>query len=144
MTKRQLGIAILLVNAVGAAIMLYLAAVRGPLIIAFALAGLFISVFYVAPPIRLKHHGLGEPGVFLIWGPLMVGGTFLAATGTIAPWVLLVSVPYALLVTSVLFGKHIDKIEADGGARRPDAARDPRRGAGASRRSVADDRRSTR
>jgi 1,4-dihydroxy-2-naphthoate octaprenyltransferase len=112
-TKRQLGIAILLVNAVGAAIMLYLAAVRGPLIIAFALAGLFISVFYVAPPIRLKHHGLGEPGVFLVWGPLMVGGTFLAATGTIAPWVLLVSVPYALLVTSVLFGKHIDKIEAD-------------------------------
>ena len=113
-TKRQLGIAILLVNAVGAAIMLYLAAVRGPLIIAFALAGLFISVFYVAPPIRLKHHGLGEPGVFITWGPLMVGGTFLAATGTIAPWVLLVSVPYALLVTSVLFGKHIDKIEADG------------------------------
>jgi 1,4-dihydroxy-2-naphthoate octaprenyltransferase len=43
----------------------------------------------------------------------MIGGTFLAATGTIAPWVLLVSVPYALLVTSVLFGKHIDKIEAD-------------------------------
>ena len=71
-------------------------------------------MFYVAPPIRLKHHGLGEPGVFLTWGPLMVGGTFLAATGTIAPWVLLVSVPYALLVTSVLFGKHIDKIEADG------------------------------
>ena len=93
--------------------MLYLTAVRGPLILVFALAGLFISVFYVAPPIRLKHHGLGEPGVFLVWGPLMVGGTFLAATGTIPGWVLLVSVPYALLVTSVLFGKHIDKIEAD-------------------------------
>jgi 1,4-dihydroxy-2-naphthoate polyprenyltransferase len=112
-TKRQLEVAILVVNAIGAAIMLGLAAVRGPLIIVFALAGLFVSVFYVAPPIRLKHHGLGEPGVFLVWGPLMVGGTFLAATGTIAPWVLLVSVPYALLVTSVLFGKHIDKIEAD-------------------------------
>jgi len=112
-TKRQLEVAILLVNAIGAAIMLTLAAIRGPLIIVFALAGLFVSVFYVAPPIRLKHHGLGEPGVFLVWGPLMVGGTFLAATGTIAPWVLLVSVPYALLVTSVLFGKHIDKIAAD-------------------------------
>lgn len=112
-TKRQLEIAILIVNAIGAAIMLYLAAIRGPLIIAFALAGLFVSVFYVAPPIRLKHHGLGEPGVFLVWGPLMVGGTFLAATGTIPPWVLLVSVPYALIVTAVLFGKHIDKIEAD-------------------------------
>ncbi|MGZ9160598.1 MAG: prenyltransferase, partial [Candidatus Limnocylindrales bacterium] len=89
-TKRQLEIAILIVNAIGAALMLYLAAIRGPLIIAFALAGLFVSVFYVAPPIRLKHHGLGEPGVFLVWGPLMVGGTFLAATGTIPPWVLLV------------------------------------------------------
>ena len=112
-TRRQLAAAILIVNALGAAIMLYLAAVRGPLIIAFALAGLFVSVFYVAPPIRLKHHGLGEPGVFLVWGPLMVGGTFLAATGTIEPWVLLVSIPYALIVTSVLFGKHIDKIVAD-------------------------------
>jgi len=112
-TKRQLAAAILIVNAIGAAIMLYLAASRGPLIIAFALAGLFVSVFYVAPPIRLKHHGLGEPGVLLVWGPLMIGGTFLAATGTIQPWVLLVSIPYALIVTSVLFGKHIDKIEAD-------------------------------
>jgi 1,4-dihydroxy-2-naphthoate octaprenyltransferase len=112
-TKRQLEAAILLVNAAGAAIMLGLAAARGPLIIVFALAGLFVSVFYVAPPIQLKHHGLGEPGVLLVWGPLMVGGTFLAATGTVAPWVLLASVPYALLVTSVLFGKHIDKIDAD-------------------------------
>ncbi|HEY6014911.1 MAG TPA: prenyltransferase, partial [Candidatus Limnocylindrales bacterium] len=50
---------------------------------------------------------------FLVWGPLMVGGTFLAATGTIPGWVLLASVPYALIVTAVLFGKHIDKIAAD-------------------------------
>ena len=112
-TRKQLAAAILAVNVIDAGLMLYLTAVRGPLILVFALAGLFISVFYVAPPIRLKHHGLGEPGVFLVWGPLMVGGTFLAATGTIPGWVLLVSVPYALLVTSVLFGKHIDKIEAD-------------------------------
>ena len=112
-TKRQLATAILAVNVVDAGLMLYLTAIRGPLILVFALAGLFISVFYVAPPIRLKHHGLGEPGVFLVWGPLMVGGTFLAATGVIPAWVLLVSVPYALIVTAVLFGKHIDKIEAD-------------------------------
>lgn len=112
-TKAQLRNAILIMNVIGAAIMLGLAAVRGPLIIAFALAGLFVSVFYVAPPLRLKHRGLGEPGVFIVWGPLMVGGTFLAATGTIEPWVLLVSVPYALIVTAVLFGKHIDKIAAD-------------------------------
>jgi 1,4-dihydroxy-2-naphthoate octaprenyltransferase len=112
-TKRQLAAAILIVNGVGAAIMLYLAVARGPLVIAFALAGLFVSVFYVAPPLRLKHHGLGEPGVFLVWGPLMIGGTYLVATGEIPAWVLVFSLPYALLVTSVLFGKHIDKIGPD-------------------------------
>jgi 1,4-dihydroxy-2-naphthoate octaprenyltransferase len=112
-TKRQLGAAILFVNAIDLAIMLFLAAARGPLVIAFALAGLFISVFYVAPPIRLKHHGLGEPGVFIVWGPLMVVGTFFVATGQIPAWAWIASLPYAILVTSVLFGKHIDKIDAD-------------------------------
>jgi 1,4-dihydroxy-2-naphthoate octaprenyltransferase len=112
-TKRELGAAILLANAIDLAIMLYLTAARGPLVIAFALAGLFISVFYVAPPIRLKHHGLGEPGVFIVWGPLMVVGTFFVATGQIPAWAWVASLPYAILVTSVLFGKHIDKIDAD-------------------------------
>jgi 1,4-dihydroxy-2-naphthoate polyprenyltransferase len=112
-TKRQLAAAILLANAIDLGIMLILTAARGPLVIAFALAGLFISVFYVAPPIRLKHIGLGEPGVFLVWGPLMVVGTFFVATGAIPGWVWVASLPYAILVTTVLFGKHIDKIEAD-------------------------------
>jgi 1,4-dihydroxy-2-naphthoate octaprenyltransferase len=112
-TRRQLAVAILAANAIDLAIMLYLASVRGPLVIVFALAGLFISVFYVAPPIRLKHIGLGEPGVFVVWGPLMVVGTFFVATGEIPAWVWLASLPYAILVTTVLFGKHIDKISAD-------------------------------
>jgi len=79
----------------------------------FALGGLFISVFYVAPPIRLKHHGLGEPGVFLVWGPLMIGGTYFATAGFIRPEVFLACIPYALVVTTVLIGKHIDKHDAD-------------------------------
>jgi 1,4-dihydroxy-2-naphthoate polyprenyltransferase len=112
-TKRQLGSAILIANAIDLAILLFFAAVRGPLVIAFAAGGLFISVFYVAPPIRLKWHGLGEPGVFLVWGPLMTVGTFYVATGEIPAWTWIASLPYAILVTTVLFGKHIDKIEAD-------------------------------
>lgn len=113
LTKRQLATAILLANGIDLAIMLFLVAVRGPLVAGFAFAGLFISIFYVAPPIRLKHHGLGEPGVFLVWGPLMIGGTYFVATGTLPGWVWIASLPYAILVTTVLFGKHIDKIPAD-------------------------------
>jgi 1,4-dihydroxy-2-naphthoate octaprenyltransferase len=112
-TKRQLGAAILLANVVDLAILLVFVAARGPLVVAFALGGLFVSVFYVAPPINLKRRGLGEPGVFLVWGPLMIGGTFFVATGTVPAWVWVASLPYAILVTTVLFGKHIDKIVPD-------------------------------
>jgi 1,4-dihydroxy-2-naphthoate octaprenyltransferase len=80
---------------------------------AFALLGLFISVFYVAPPVKLKHRGMGEPGVFIVWGPLMIGGTYYVTTGVLEPWVLVASLPYAILVTCVLMGKHLDKFEAD-------------------------------
>jgi 1,4-dihydroxy-2-naphthoate octaprenyltransferase len=80
---------------------------------AFALLGLFISVFYVAPPLQLKHRGFGEPGVFLVWGPLMIGGTYFVTAGSLPPWVLVASLPYALLVTTVLMGKHVDKLEVD-------------------------------
>ncbi len=113
-SKRGLLTAILAINLIDAAIMLYFVFTVGWLTLVFALAGLFISVFYVAPPIRLKHIGLGEPGVFIVWGPLMIGGTYYVTAGTLPPaGVWLACIPYALVVTTVLFGKHIDKREVD-------------------------------
>jgi 1,4-dihydroxy-2-naphthoate polyprenyltransferase len=106
--------AILTFNLIDAAILVLLWLRSGWPVLAFALAGLFISVFYVAPPLKLKHRGLGEPGVFLVWGPLMIGGTyFVTADQFPTPGVWLASIPYALIVTTVLIGKHIDKREAD-------------------------------
>jgi len=112
-SKRGLEATIVACNVVDLAILLALVAARGWPVAAFALAGLFISVFYVAPPLKLKHHGLGEPGVFVVWGPLMIGGTYYVTTGTLPAWVWLASVPYAITVTSVLIGKHVDKYEQD-------------------------------
>jgi len=113
-SRRGLLMAILLVNLVDAAILIALAVMVGWPVVIFALLGLFISVFYVAPPIKLKHHGLGEPAVFLVWGPLMIGGTYFAAAGSMPPAsVWLACIPYALVVTTVLIGKHIDKLEVD-------------------------------
>ena len=43
----------------------------------------------------------------------MIGGTFYATTGVLEPWVIVASLPYAILVTTVLIGKHVDKIETD-------------------------------
>jgi 1,4-dihydroxy-2-naphthoate octaprenyltransferase len=112
-SKRGLLAAIALFNAVDLLILVLLANARGPAVVAFALAGLFISVFYVAPPLKLKHHGWGEPSVFVVWGPLMIAGTYFVTTGEAPAWVFLASIPYALLVTTVLFGKHVDKLRAD-------------------------------
>jgi len=112
-SKRGLLATIAAVNLVDFAIMCVLTAARGWPVVAFALAGLFISVFYVAPPLRLKHHGLGEPGVAIVWGPLMIGGTYYVTAGTIPGWVWLATLPYAITVTTVLIGKHVDKYEQD-------------------------------
>jgi 1,4-dihydroxy-2-naphthoate octaprenyltransferase len=112
-SKSGLLTAIAIANLLALGILLYLTEARGWGVAAFALLGLFVSVGYVAPPIRLKHRGLGEPGVALVWGPLMIGGTYFATTGTLEPWVLVASLPYAILVTTVLIGKHVDKFDAD-------------------------------
>lgn len=114
LTKRGLGSAVVLINAIDLLILIALYVRTDWPVLVFALAGLFISFFYVAPPLKLKYHGLGEPGVFLVWGPLMIGGTYYVTAGALPPaGVWLATVPYALAVATVLMGKHIDKLEAD-------------------------------
>jgi 1,4-dihydroxy-2-naphthoate polyprenyltransferase len=112
-TRRGLLVRALTVNVVDLAILAILIAARDPWILFFALGGFLLSVAYTAPPLRLKKHGLGEPTVFIVWGPLMVGGTYYAAVGHLPGAVVLASLPYALLCTAVLMGKHIDKIPWD-------------------------------
>jgi len=73
-------------------------------------AGVVFVLFYTWP---LKYIGLGEVSVILIWGPLMIGGGYFVITGAWDWNVVWASLPYALGPTTVLFGKHIDKIEAD-------------------------------
>jgi 1,4-dihydroxy-2-naphthoate polyprenyltransferase len=112
-TRRALIVSVLFLNAADLVILVVLAWARGLPVVAFALTGFVLSVAYTAPPLRLKKRGLGEPAVLLVWGPLMVGGTYYAGVGSITWQVLLASLPYALLCTSVLMGKHTDKIPYD-------------------------------
>ena len=112
-TRRRLLLAIGLCTLIDLVIMVAIASQRGWPVIAFAVSGFALSYAYTAPPLRLKKHGLGEPDVFVTWGPLMVAGTYFSAVGHL-PWqVWVASVPYGLLCTTVLMGKHIDKIPYD-------------------------------
>jgi 1,4-dihydroxy-2-naphthoate polyprenyltransferase len=61
----------------------------------------------------LKYIGLGEIAVLLVLGPLMVGGGYFAVTGRWSGNAILASLPCALGATTVIFGKHIDKLKAD-------------------------------
>jgi 1,4-dihydroxy-2-naphthoate octaprenyltransferase len=72
--------------------------------------GVFFVLFYTWP---LKYIALGELSVLLVWGPLMIGGGYFVITGNWSWTVVLASLPYALGVTGVIFGKHIDKYEMD-------------------------------
>lgn len=112
-TRRRLLAAIAGCNLADLVIMLLIFSQRGWPVIAFAVGGLALSYAYTAPPLRLKKRGLGEPDVFVTWGPLMIAGTYFSAVGSL-PWqVWVASVPYGLLCTTVLMGKHIDKIPYD-------------------------------
>jgi 1,4-dihydroxy-2-naphthoate octaprenyltransferase len=88
----------------------YLVAVRGPLALALLAAGAFFVLFYTYP---LKYIGLGELAVLIVWGPLMIGGTYFITTGVWDSTVALAGLPYALGATGVIFGKHVDKYAED-------------------------------
>ena len=87
---------------------------RGDAILWLVGAGAFFVLFYTWP---LKYIGMGEVAVIIVWGPLMVGGGYYAITGDVSLPVVIASLPVALAATTVLFGKHIDKLEADAGKR---------------------------
>jgi 1,4-dihydroxy-2-naphthoate octaprenyltransferase len=99
--------------AIGLAIAAYFIVERGWIAAAFAAAGIALMFLYDAAPIPLKSVGLGELAVFLVWGPLMVGGGYAVITGHIAADAFYASIPYGLGVMSILTGKHIDQMDFD-------------------------------
>ena len=118
-TKRQMLVGVLICQVIDLAIMVTLIVRQDWWVAAFALGGLFLSWAYTAPPLRLKKIGLGELDVLVTWGPLMVGGVYYAGTGSL-PWqVVAAATVYALLPTTVLMGKHIDKLPYDAPDRHP-------------------------
>jgi 1,4-dihydroxy-2-naphthoate octaprenyltransferase len=92
----------------------YLVWLRGELALWLLLIGAGFVIFYTWP---LKYIGMGEVAVILVWGPLMVGGGYFVITGEWAWHAVWVSMPQTLAATTVLFGKHIDKMPSDRASR---------------------------
>ena len=99
-------------GAIAAALGIYLAAINGwdPVIWLLLGLGAFFVLFYTWP---LKYIALGEVAVLLVWGPLMIGGGYYVLAHQWDWNVVWASIPYYFGVTTVIFGKHIDKIVVD-------------------------------
>lgn len=112
MTKPEFAVYTGITAAIALACGAYLLHERSGLVLRLFGAGIFFVLFYTWP---LKYYGLGEVAVILVWGPLMVGGGYYVVTGEWSWMVALIGTVYALGPTQVIFGKHIDKLQADTG-----------------------------
>jgi 1,4-dihydroxy-2-naphthoate octaprenyltransferase len=92
---------------------LILVFVRGLPILILGMIGLAGGLFYSARPIGYKYLGWGDIMVFLLMGPLMVGGAYFALTGALNPKVIYVSLPVGFLVTAILNANNIRDIKYD-------------------------------
>lgn len=87
---------------------------RGPLLIAFGLAGAAAAWFYTAPPLRLvARRGLGELTILLAFGPLITAGAAYALTGRVTSGDFLIGVPLGLLTAAILFINEFPDAESD-------------------------------
>jgi len=95
------------------AIGIYLAASRGWGLLWIGLIGAFGSITYTAPPLKYKYSALGEISVFLMWGPLMVAGSYFVQRQAFSMNAFWISLPFGVLVALVLLANNIRDIIHD-------------------------------
>jgi 1,4-dihydroxy-2-naphthoate octaprenyltransferase len=93
---------------------LYLIWLRGLALLWFVLVGALTSLFYTANPFRYKYFALGELSVFLMWGPVIVGGAYFVQKSTLSAEAVLISLPFGVLVALVLLANNLRDIDYDG------------------------------
>jgi len=99
---------------VGGALGLYLVIETGSLtLLAIGVAGVLLSIFYTAPPLRLVHRGLGEITTAVGFGPIMVLGAYVVQTGELAWEPFVASIPVAILIALVLYVNEIPDRPSD-------------------------------
>jgi 1,4-dihydroxy-2-naphthoate polyprenyltransferase len=112
-TMRQMIALAAVFYAVAIIVGLVLVALSGLGLLWLGVAGILVSYFYTAPPLRLVHRGLGELCVALGFGPIMVLGAYFVQTGHYALRPLILSIPVAILVMLILYANEVPDRFAD-------------------------------
>jgi 1,4-dihydroxy-2-naphthoate octaprenyltransferase len=92
---------------------LYLAWVRGIVILIIGVIGVGSAFFYTAPPFHFVKRGIGEVFIGLNFGVLMVFGAFYVQVPVIELEPIIGSLPVALLITAVLYINQFPDFKAD-------------------------------
>ncbi len=113
LTSQQVMTEAIVLYAVATGIGLYLAASRGWPLLTIGMIGVFASITYTAPPFKYKYIALGELSVFLMWGPLMVSGSYFIQSQAFSSSAVFISIPFGILVALVLLANNIRDISHD-------------------------------
>jgi len=100
----------------GSAIGGYLVSQSGWQLLALGAAGLFLGLFYTAAPLGYKYRALGDLGIFIAFGPLLVLGCYFVQTEKLDLLPVLFSLPLGLLIVAILHANNYRDAEADRGA----------------------------
>src|SRR3989442_855692 len=95
---------------------LWVQAFRAPFLVASlipGLVGVVVAYFYVAPPLRLAHRGVGEIAVGIAFGPVTVLGVYYVLARAFDPPAVILSISLGLLVTGILWINEVPDIPAD-------------------------------
>jgi 1,4-dihydroxy-2-naphthoate octaprenyltransferase len=87
---------------------------RGPMVIAFGIAGILLGVLYSLGPVKLASVGLGETAVAIAFGVIPVTGAAWLQGAPIDASLLLFSIPIGLWVENILLINEVPDMEADG------------------------------
>jgi 1,4-dihydroxy-2-naphthoate octaprenyltransferase len=92
---------------------LYLVARGGWPILVIGVLALLSAIAYTGGPFPLAYHGLGEVFVFLFFGPVAVGGTYLLQRAGFALAVLPAAVSVGCLAAAILVVNNLRDIDSD-------------------------------
>ena len=107
----RLGISLLAVAAIAGMILLL---IKGPMILAFGLAGVALAVLYSIGPVRLSSLGLGEFAVAIAFGVIPVVGAAWLQSDSINGTDVIFSIPISAWVAAILLINGVPDIKADG------------------------------
>jgi len=103
----------LVLIALDIAIGFYLTAIRGTPILVLGVLGALGAYFYSGKPVAYKYRALGDPMIFLLFGPLMVLGAYYVQARAIELIPMLYALPVGCLVTAILHVNNIRDIPFD-------------------------------